>query len=475
MTLNESLPLIENDELWKHNTSKSSWMALNGIVYDITTFLAQHPGGSGILLKYSGTDASAVFGSYHPPDMVAMLPAGSIVGRFSAPKSVKKSIAPIATNIPIGHILNSYDFADNARSRVSKEAWDYLVSAADDEVTYRQNEEEFNKYWIKPRILKNVSGAIDISVNLFGTTSSCPIFVSATAMGRLYHADGEAEISRGCALSNIVQMCPTLASCSMEEMANKTASQWFQLYVNRDRKLTEKVIRKAESLGMKVLVITVDVAVLGKRERDERNKHISANSNIQQNMKTDNSRGISRALSSFIHSGFDWNELKWIRSITTLPILLKGVQTKEDALLAYHSGLVQGIIVSNHGGRQIDFARPSLVCLEEIIDSFNREKIPFNQSSSPIFDIYVDGGVRRGTDVFKALALGAKAVGIGRPAIFALASHGAEGVAHLVDILSDELRMTMMHCGCTSLKAIGSQFLAKSLHSVPRVVDDSKL
>ena len=455
---------ITRGELATHNSENSVWMAIGGSVYDLTEFLSQHPGGKAIILRHSGKDATAVFRTYHPMSLLSILPDSAKVGSYKHDGSGQLDVAPASSSqeiVPLGHVLNSYDFARAARKRLSKEAWDYLVSAADDEVTYRENESSFNRVWIRPRVLVDVSGPIDTSATLLGAKVSSPIYISATAMGRLYHPDGEVELCRGAHRAGVLQMCPTLASCSIEEMAAARfpgQPQWYQLYVNRDPRVNEQIVRKAEKLGFTALVITVDVAELGKRERDQRNK-VSDVSNVQKKIgeKTDQSRGVSRSLSSFIHPGLDWAMIRWFRSITKLPILLKGVQTGEDAVLAARSGLVSGIIVSNHGGRQVDFARPTIDCLTEIAGALRRESgIALNDN----FDLYVDGGVRRGTDVFKCLALGAKAVGIGRPALFALASHGQEGVHHLFELLAEELRVVMMHTGCRKLGDINTNHVS---------------
>ena len=447
---------ISDAELALHNTQLSCWIAISGKVYDLTSFLTEHPGGSSIILQQSGKDATEMFKSHHPLSLLDVLPSDAVVGVYSMSSATKSGDAnEVIQNVPLSQILNTYDFALNARQRLSKEAWDYLVSAADDEVTYRENEYSFNRIWIRPRVLVDVSGPIDTHATLLGSATSLPVYITATAMGKLYHPDGEAALCLGAGKANVIQMCPTLASCSIEEMAaarRPNQCQWYQLYVNKDDDVNEKLIKKVERLGYKALIITVDVAQLGKRERDQRNK-VDDISYIQKSTDSgaDKSRGISRSLSSFIDPGLNWSRIAHLRSRTKLPIMLKGIQTAEDAVLAARSGLVDGIIVSNHGGRQVDFARPTVDCLAEIVHALRGEKsVKLNHN----FDLYVDGGIRRGTDVFKCLALGAKAVGIGRPSLFALASHGADGVKHLFDILADELRMTMMHTGCLKLSDI---------------------
>ena len=476
------LRMISHEELESHNTRDSCWICLNGMVYDFTEFLGKHPGGEGILLQYAGKDATSTFRLYHPLEFIQQLPSSSLVGRIadSATLFPHPTSRLEISNIPISHILNVYDFARNARERISKEAWDYVVSAADDEVTYRMNEYVFQNWWIRPRVLVDVSGKIDTNVTLLGTKSTVPIYISATAMGRLYHPDGEVALAQGAAATGIVQMCPTLGSCSIEEMAGAreaNQTQWFQLYVNQNWDVTLGVIRRAEKAGMKALCVTVDVATMGKRERDQRNRLVSDLSHIQQShdRDADKSRGVGRSLSSFVYPGLDWVYLGKIRSATNLPILLKGVQTSEDAIRAYESGLCQGVIVSNHGGRQVDYVRPTFDCLYDVVRGLKGIGARVNVD----FDVYVDGGIRRGTDIFKCIAAGAKAVGIGRPSLFALASHGPEGVAHLVRILTEELKLVMMHTGCTSIHQINKSLIepmtrASSLSS-RREIHESRL
>ena len=465
------LRLISHVELQTHNTRESCWICLDGLVYDFTSFLSKHPGGEGILLQNAGIDATSIFRLYHPIEFVQQLPSGALIGRLKPQEQQlqetgKKTTKP---NIPLSHILNVYDFARNARGRISKEAWDYVVSAADDEVTYRLNETAYEAWWIIPRVLVNVSGFIDTSVTLLGTKSASPIYISATAMGRLYHPDGEMAIARGADDAGIIQMCPTLGSCSIEEMAGARGvgqTQWFQLYVNQTWDITLSVIRRAEKAGMRALCVTVDVATMGKRERDQRNRLVSDLSHIQQthDRNAAKNRGVGQSLSSFVFPGLDWGYLRKIRSATNLPILLKGIQTGDDAIRAYESGLCQGVIVSNHGGRQVDYARPTLNCLVEVVRALKGIGCRVNIN----FDVFVDGGIRRGTDIFKCLALGAKAVGIGRPSLFALGSHGSEGVAHLITLLNEELKLVMMHTGCTNLVNINGSMI-ESVNDFSRI------
>ena len=473
---------VSHEELKRHCDSSSCWIALNGIVYDFTEFLTRHPGGSGVLLQNAGKDATSIFRQYHPADFVNQLTSDAAVALYDTPAFASVPQGETTVKEPVvvpslSQMLNVYDFARVARNRISKEAWDYLVSAADDEVTYRLNERAFEHFVIKPRVLVDVSKRVDTSLSMLGTMSNSPIYISATAMGRLYHPDGEMALAHGAGLAGVIQMCPTLGSCSIEEMASARGSlqtQWFQLYVNQNWDVTLSAIRRAEQSGMKALCITVDVAIMGKRERDQRNRLVGDISHIQKihDRDADKNRGVGRSLSSFVFPGLDWVYLGRIRACTELPILLKGIQTGADAILAYEAGLYQGIIVSNHGGRQVDYARPTLACLDEIVTSLKLAGANINKT----FDVYVDGGIRRGTDIFKCLAMGAKAVGLGRPSLFALASHGPEGVRHLIDILTSELELVMMHTGCHRLSDIKRSMIEHTLAVVDRCqIHESRL
>lgn len=246
-------------------------------------------------------------------------------------------------------------------------------------------------------------------------------------------------------MASVPQLCPTLASCTMDEMhaaRQQGLTQWWQLYVNRDRELTKSVIQKAERLGFKALFVTVDAPLLGRRERDMRNKaKMAASLQSKQKGKIPTSQGTTRAISSFIDPSLNWKDLPWLRSCTKMPIILKGIQTGEDAINTYQAGM-DGIVVSNHGGRQLDHTRSGIEMLVEVMDALHSINADLER-----FTVLVDGGFRRGSDIFKALALGAKAVGIGRPSLVGMAAYGEEGVDKVVQIFKDELDMHMRLMG----------------------------
>jgi L-lactate dehydrogenase (cytochrome) len=295
---------------------------------------------------------------------------------------------------------------------MTQAAWAYYSSGADDEITMRENHVAYQRLWFRPRVLRDVTN-IDYSTTLLGTKTSLPIYITATALGKLGHPDGEKNLTWAGAKQDIIQMIPTLASCSFDEIREAAAdgqTQWMQLYVNKDRAITKKIVEHAEQVGIKGLFITVDAPQLGRRLKDMRMKFADSGSEVQQgDGSVDRSQGAARAISSFIDPGLSWKDMDWFKSITKMPIILKGVQCWEDAVMAAEAGL-QGVVLSNHGGRQLDFARSGIEILVEVVDALKERNL-----WGPHFEVYIDGGVRRASDVLKAVALGAKGVGIGRP------------------------------------------------------------
>lgn len=312
--------------------------------------------------------------------------------------------------------------------------------------TLRENHSAFHKIWFRPRILVDVE-KVDFTTTMLGTKVDIPFYVTATALGKLGNPEGEVLLTRASKKHNVVQMIPTLASCSFDEIMDAAQGdqvQWMQLYVNKDREITKKIVQHAESRGCRGLFITVDAPQLGRREKDMRTKFTDAGSNVQSGSQTDNSQGAARAISSFIDPGLSWKDIPWFRSVTKMPIILKGVQRVEDVLQAIECG-VQGVVLSNHGGRQLDFARSGIEVLAEVMPVL-RERGWENR-----IEIFVDGGIRRSTDIIKALCLGAKGVGIGRPFLYAMSSYGFDGVDRAMQLLKDEMEMNMRLIGCSSV------------------------
>jgi len=312
----------------------------------------------------------------------------------------------------------------------------------------RENHSAFHKIWFRPRILVDVE-KVDFTTTMLGTKVDLPMYITATALGKLGHPEGEVVFTRAAKKHNVVQMIPTLASCSFDEIMDAADDQvqWLQLYVNKDREITKKIVQHAEKRGCKGLFITVDAPQLGRREKDMRSKFTDTGSNVQSSsgQATDNSQGAARAISSFIDPALSWKDIPWFQSITKMPILLKGVQRVEDVIRAIEVG-VQGVVLSNHGGRQLDFARSGIEVLAEVMPVL-RERGWENK-----IEIFIDGGIRRSTDIIKALCLGAKGVGIGRPFLYAMSAYGLPGVDRAIQLLKDEMEMNMRLIGCNKIE-----------------------
>ena len=268
---------------------------------------------------------------------------------------------------------------------------------------------------------------------MLGQNVSIPFYVTATALGKLGNPEGEVVLTRGAHKHQVVQMIPTLASCSFDEIcdaAKDEQPQWLQLYVNKDREITKKIVQHAEKRGMKGLFITVDAPQLGRREKDMRSKFSDVGSNVQNTSgdNVDRSQGAARAISSFIDPSLSWKDIPWFLSITKMPIILKGVQRLEDVLRAIEYG-VHGVVLSNHGGRQLDTAPSGIEILAEVMPELRRLGLQDK------LEIFIDGGIRRATDIIKAVCLGAKGVGIGRPFLYAMSAYGLPGVDRAMQLL----------------------------------------
>jgi L-lactate dehydrogenase (cytochrome) len=375
---------------------------------------------------------------------------------------------------PLGAMLNSFDFESIAREVMEPQAWGYYSSGGDDEITLRDNHLAFQRITMRPRILMNVTN-IDLSTEILGCKSSLPLYFTATALGKLAHPDGETAIVKAAAKAGVVYMLPTLSSYTLDEMlaARVPGQQLFaQLYVNPERSRSEEYVKKLEDSGVKALFVTVDAPQLGRREKDMRNKFTQQGSDVQgddeDSGEVDRSQGATRAISSFIDPGLCWEDVPWLKSITKMSVLLKGIQCGEDAVLAYKAGL-QGCVLSNHGGRQLDTCRAGIEILPEVMEALKEAG-----ASKEDFNVMVDGGVRRGADIFKAVALGATAVGVGRPVLYSLASYGDRGIVKMVQLLMDELQMVMRLSGTPDIKSITREHvITKNLddHIVPLPMD----
>ncbi|MGA7936665.1 MAG: alpha-hydroxy acid oxidase [Kovacikia sp.] len=359
--------------------------------------------------------------------------------------------------------LSVLEYEHCAAQQLSPMSWDYYASGAWDEVTLRDNRAAFERLRLRPRMLVNVSDR-QMNVTVLGQPLALPILVAPMAFQCLAHPDGELATTRAAAQIGTVMVLSTLSTKPLESVAavsqtlTGTPRPWFQLYVHRDRGLTKALVERAYAAGFAALCLTVDAPVLGQRERDRRNRFVLPTSMELANLTSlkalespqgSQESGLFSYFLEQINPALTWTDLEWLQSLSPLPLVLKGILRGDDAVRAVEYG-AQGIIVSNHGGRQLDGAISSIEALPEIVAAVNGRA-----------EVLVDGGIRRGTDVLKALALGANAVLVGRPILWGLAVAGSAGVQHVLEILQNEFDLAMALSGCASLQDIDSSLCFK--------------
>lgn len=347
------------------------------------------------------------------------------------------------------------DYEKLAPAHMSEMAWEFMRGGAADELTLRWNEEAYQRIRLMPRHLVDVS-RLDTRVTLLGRELGHPILLAPVAYQRLMHPEGELAMARGAGSAGAAAVLSCFSTVTLEEVAKAAkAPLWFQLYIQPDRDFTQGLVRRAEKSGYQALVVTVDTPVLGARYREQRVSFALPAGIEQANLRglptaTGDHRPKGQAIySAVLDPTLTWKDIEWLRSLTRLPVLLKGVLNSDDAARAVDAG-VSGIIVSNHGGRNLDTA-PATVDALPAVAARVAGRVP----------VLVDGGIRRGTDVLKAIALGASAVLIGRPYVYGLAIGGAEGVTRVVQILRRELEMAMALSGRVSLASIDGSVIAR--------------
>ncbi|MGD9536212.1 MAG: alpha-hydroxy acid oxidase [Alphaproteobacteria bacterium] len=349
------------------------------------------------------------------------------------------------------------DYEPFAKERMTEQAWAYMSGGAADERTLRENAEAFQCLALRSRVLRDLSGG-NTELTLFGQRFAYPILLAPVAFQKLVHPEGELATVAAAAAMQAGMVLSTQASVALEDVAREArAPLWFQLYIQHDRGFTAELAARAAAAGCKALVVTVDAPVSGLRNREQR-----AGFSLPAGIEAVNLRGMSPPPRSSGEAGAPvllgtpllaaapgWKDIDWLRSLTRLPLLIKGVMDAEDARHAVQHG-VDGIIVSNHGGRTLDTQPATIDVLPEIAAAVEG-RVP----------LLLDGGIRRGTDVLKALALGASAVLIGRPYVYALAAAGAVGVSHVLHILRAELEAAMAFTGCRNLGEVGLHVLRR--------------
>ncbi|KXT07304.1 hypothetical protein AC578_463 [Pseudocercospora eumusae] len=377
--------------------------------------------------------------------------------------------------------LTIEELEHHAHDLMDKQTRDYYNEGADSGSTLRENTTAYNKYRIRPRVLRDVS-QIDTRVNIFGHLNSIPLGVAPTAMQCLAHADGEIGTAKACKNYNVVMGLSSFSTKSLEEVAEASAGNpnVLQLYLFEEKEHSKKLIQRAKAAGFKAVFLTVDTPFLGRRNLELRNQfklppHFKvANFANEEQVQQGGLSSLERRPSQAGYQDIDgkwvspagpvtfhshapnptltWeDDINWLKEQCQpeMQVWVKGIATSEDAILALHHG-VDGIVVSNHGGRQLNGAMATIDALPEIVDAVGG-KIP----------IHVDGGIRHGTDVFKALALGADFVWIGRPVLWGLAYKGQKGVELALKLFSDEIKLCMALAGTTKVDQISKQYLVK--------------
>ncbi len=334
-------------------------------------------------------------------------------------------------------MISLSDFEEGARKKMSPMAYEYVASGAADELTLRWNRESLDKIRLRPRVLVDVS-KLDTRVTLFGQELPFPILLAPTALQRLYHAEGELATARGAGAAAATYVVSSYTTTPIEEIA-RTATQplWFQLYVQPDRGFVKDIVQRVEAAGCRALCVTVDLPVTGIRNRTQR-----AGFKLPPDLK------VPYLMSPQLQATpITWKDIDWLRSFARIPILLKGILNPEDADIAVKNG-VSGIMVSNHGARDLDTTPATIDALPQVVEKV-AGRVP----------VLMDGGIRRGTDVLKALALGANAVLIGRSCCYGLGVAGAEGVSRVVNILRSEFEVAMALTGRPTIKSLDRSVL----------------
>lgn len=346
------------------------------------------------------------------------------------------------------------DFEDYARRHLPKIVYDYYSSGANLEQTVKDNVAAFRRLRLYPELLQDVSKR-DLSTTILGEKIDFPVAIAPTAMQKMAHPHGEVATAKAAASVNTGMVLSSWATSSIEEVqeAAPDGLRWFQLYVYKDRELTKNLVKRAEKAGYRALFLTVDTPQLGRRYADVKNNftlppplklaNFEDQSSQSEGVVSSGDSGLAEYVANQIDASLSWDDVEWLKTVTTLPIVLKGILTEEDAVEAVNHG-VAGIVVSNHGGRQLDGVLATIDALPEVVRAVKGSNV----------EVYLDGGVRLGTDVLKALALGARAVFIGRPVLWGLTYKGEAGVKEVLDMLKNEFNLALALSGCTSAENV---------------------
>jgi 4-hydroxymandelate oxidase len=360
----------------------------------------------------------------------------------TAPDKDAANRPPYLGSDELARIFSVEEFETLAAERMHPSAYAYIRGWAGSGWTARQNSLAYRHWVLRPRALVDVS-RLDVSTTVLGTPISVPIMFAPTSIHRIAHPEGELATARAAKRIDTLQVLSTGASTKFEDVAAVGQKRWFQLYWFNDREITRWLVERAHAAGFGAIVLTVDAPVEYWREDEARNPVIRPSGVGQPNLPTDRNLVYDPTLT--------WKSLEWLRSVSPLPIVLKGILRADDASLAAEHG-ASGIIVSNHGGRELDTSTPTLEALPPIVKAVDGR-----------IEVYVDGGVRRGTDVLKALALGARAVLVGRQIQWALATGGEPGIVRLLELMTGEFTSAMALCGARNVAEITPAIVRRNL------------
>jgi len=355
-----------------------------------------------------------------------------------------------------GAPLKLDDFEPAARAVLPPAVYDYIAGGSEDEAALQGNREAFSRYRFRFKILASTD-QIDLSSELFGQRFRMPVHLAPTAIQRMTHPDGELAAYRAASYAGIAYALSTMSSSAIEEVAAAaTGPRWFQLYMHGERAVSASFVERAVDAGYSAILLTVDLPRTGRRERDIRNAFSLPEglryANLDARRRADTADGpdpFAQNVNANTNPGLGWADLEWLVAKTSLPVIVKGVVRGDDARHAVEVG-ARGLIVSNHGGRQLDYAIASLDALPEVVEAVGRD-VP----------VLMDGGVRRGTDVLKALCLGAQGVLIGRPFLYALAVGGADAVTRMLEMLRQEIELSMSLLGVRRLSELGENLVTR--------------
>ncbi|KAI9566623.1 hypothetical protein HD554DRAFT_2220985 [Boletus coccyginus] len=506
------MPTYNLAQIAQHNTTASCWVIIRNKVYDVTDFLSDHPGGPSIILEFGGQDATAAYVPIHSSDALDKsiapekhlgdLDQASILELRQAQAKKTKTEdelrveEALKNRPPLSRIINVQDMEETAKKILPYKALAYYASGADDSMTHTENARAFSRFFFHPRVMRAISGC-DTSSTILGYKTSIPVYISGSALARLGHPLGEVNLTRGAYKTGIIQMVSTGASLSYGRIAAARGSPdqpiFFQLYKHKNDATAAKCIREVEALGYKAIFLSVDALIQSNREMVIRALHYLEdfeNQGVERHLDSKADEEEAGVFATFggllVNNDVDmtWGRtIPWMRNITRLPIVIKGTafcifsartdnrcrdsmccgmivllstslssNSSKDAVLAAEAGC-EGIVLSNHGGRQLEYSLPPL----EVLYKLRKEHPEVFEKT----EVYIDGGIRRGTDVLKALCLGAKAVGLGRAFLYAQSAYGEAGVIRLVRILQREIAFGMKSLGVRSIDQLSHEMVAR--------------